>query len=346
MGLTMPTSTDTRGYSVTHMEVYGYNTGLIAHGDVDAGTGSLNDLAELTQIQAIDQSLDIDFIMIMTECEYVDGLPDGAYPWDFEIEVAVSDPGTLHHIDVYTPGNVSSFLTLLEDEPNSWASDLGNYSSLAELQVEYPEGIYTFELHDSSNRLLKTVALDYSGLTAPSANVDFTYPSVNSQLNIDTNPTFTWTIPADAGDLLLPGVDDEGSDEQVYGGVPLPMTTQSWCPGPLSPNHNYQLDVTISKLLDWNGSDYPATTVGSDTFYTYLTFDYINSISFTTGEPSNHVADDDSDWEIGDFELLDYIDQWATGFVGDFELLDCIDLWAAGHYYWDENNGTFKPGSE
>ncbi|MCP4451586.1 MAG: hypothetical protein GY809_09010, partial [Planctomycetes bacterium] len=45
-----------------------------------------------------------------------------------------------------------------------------------------------------------------------------------------------------------------------------------------------------------------------------------------------HPADSDGDFVIGDFELLDYIDQWAQGQVGDFDLLDCIDLWAAGHY--------------
>jgi len=60
----------------------------------------------------------------------------------------------------------------------------------------------------------------------------------------------------------------------------------------------------------------------------------------------NHGADGDEDSVIGDFELLDYIDQWAAGQVGDFDLLDTIDLWAAGQYYWDEVNNKFQPREE
>jgi peptidyl-prolyl cis-trans isomerase B (cyclophilin B) len=72
---------------------------------------------------------------------------------------------------------------------------------------------------------------------------------------------------------------------------------------------------------------------------------YSATVQLTNG-PDTYRADANADWEIGDFELLDYIDQWAGGHVGDFELLDCIDLWAAGHYYWDENDEKFKPGYE
>ncbi|MCP4450514.1 MAG: carboxypeptidase regulatory-like domain-containing protein [Planctomycetes bacterium] len=67
---------------------------------------------------------------------------------------------------------------------------------------------------------------------------------------------------------------------------------------------------------------------------------------FVGGTSSHHAADAGQDYVIGDFELLDYIDQWAAGQVGDFDLLDCIDLWAAGHYYWDGASSTFKPGYE
>ncbi|MCP4454091.1 MAG: BcpO-related WXXGXW repeat protein [Planctomycetes bacterium] len=61
---------------------------------------------------------------------------------------------------------------------------------------------------------------------------------------------------------------------------------------------------------------------------------------------SAHPGDKDGNMAIGDFELLDHIDQWASDQVGDFDLLDCIDLWAAGHYYWDEASSEFKPGYE
>jgi len=59
-----------------------------------------------------------------------------------------------------------------------------------------------------------------------------------------------------------------------------------------------------------------------------------------------HPSDKDSDYVIGDFELLYYIDLWAQGQVGDFDLLDTIDLWAAGQYYWDPVDGKFKTGEQ
>lgn len=56
------------------------------------------------------------------------------------------------------------------------------------------------------------------------------------------------------------------------------------------------------------------------------------------------LYDTDQDWAIGDFELLDAIDEWAKGDLGDFELLDLIDLWAAGCYQWDTVSERHKPG--
>ncbi len=304
---------------------------------------------ELVSVTSVPEArLDIEQITIMTECEYLNGLPDGSTPWDFEIEVSVSDPGTLHHIDVLKPGSTSASLAMFENEPNSWSSDPPKHTSLAALRTDYPEGIYTFEFRDNGNALLKTIALNYSGLSAPTDNVDFTYPGEDGQTNISANPTFTWTVDPGAGDLLYPGVDDEVTGDGVYGGLPMPMTTQSWSPGVLSPEHEYHLDVTIRRVRDWVGPELPTTTIAGDTFVQNLTFDYINTISFTTAAASIdiHPADGDGDFVIGDFELLDYIDQWAAGHVGDFDLLDCIDLWAAGHYYWDENEEKCKPGYE
>ncbi len=54
--------------------------------------------------------------------------------------------------------------------------------------------------------------------------------------------------------------------------------------------------------------------------------------------------DTDENNEIGDFELLNAIDDWASGLLGDFELLDLIDFWAAGCYHWDALSGSHKAG--
>jgi N-acetylneuraminic acid mutarotase len=46
LGITLPDSSDTQGYSVTHIEIFGFEAGSIATGDIDAETGVLLDLSE------------------------------------------------------------------------------------------------------------------------------------------------------------------------------------------------------------------------------------------------------------------------------------------------------------
>jgi hypothetical protein len=50
LGLTLPSSADTAGYAATAVEIYALQTGLIAQVDIDAATGSLNNLAVLMEI--------------------------------------------------------------------------------------------------------------------------------------------------------------------------------------------------------------------------------------------------------------------------------------------------------
>jgi len=61
LGITLPTTTDTGGLSVTAVDIFGFDTGLIATGDVDAGTGNLVDLRELISIKRYDDELALDF---------------------------------------------------------------------------------------------------------------------------------------------------------------------------------------------------------------------------------------------------------------------------------------------
>ena len=94
----------------------------------------------------------------------------------------------------------------------------------------------------------------------------------------------------------------------------------------------------------------PGDATGAKTFSGQLLYNHP-----ITGEPAEesiggdtqarpcHAADANGDCVIDDFELLDYIDLWASGQVGDFELLDTIDLWAAGCYCWDPVPEEFTP---
>jgi hypothetical protein len=227
-------------------------------------------------------ALDIEWVWIMTELEHVDGV---AGAWDFEIEVFVSDPGLLHHIDVIKPGDTTPSHTLYESEPDRWIFDPPKHPSLPALRADYPEGTYTLEFRDSGNTLLKTVSLDYSGLSDPTgiSAVDFTYPSVNGQTGVIVDPPFNWTIPPAATDwdVLALGVDDAATGDQVYGAWPVSRTV-FWKPaGLLLPSHEYELDVSVSRVKDWVGPGMPTMTVEGDEFAYILTFDYQNEIEFT-----------------------------------------------------------------
>jgi hypothetical protein len=300
LGITLPDSTQTEGRSVTDFMIYSNGIGMIAIGDIEADSGELVNLAELVDISA---PLDIERIGIMTELEYLDGSADGPYPWDFEIEVLVSNPGELHHINVTNPpGALIEAETIYQTGPNSWVFDPDKDTSLSDLRQKYPEGIYMLEFCNSDNSVIKTVLLDYSGLSAPASPVDFTYPSSNGETGVSTNPTYMWVVAENAGDILAPGIDDEETGEQVYYGGLVPMTTLSWSPGLLEPDHDYHLDVTVSKIKNWAGPDnLPTMVVEDDEFISYLTFDYINTIYFTTASSAEPIDEIE--------EMLDFMDE-------------------------------------
>jgi len=233
--------------------------------------------------------LDIGGINIVTEYELVDGVEVDLHPWDFEIEVTFVDIGAVDHVDVFKPGEASSSATFA-GSGLEWEFDPDDRATLALLRDDWPEGIYRLEFCRNDNEVVRSVSLDYSGLAEPTSAVDYTYPSVNNQTGISTNPTFTWTVAPGAGDVLAMGVDDLVADDTVYFLAPAPLTMDSWSPGPLLPSHPHDLNVDVSTIKDWTGSGLPTMTVGSDTFAYGLIFTYFNEIAFVTG-PSSALDD-------------------------------------------------------
>ena len=51
LGITPPTILETNGYAVTNFEIYGFNTGLIASGDVEANNGNLVEFSQLKELK-------------------------------------------------------------------------------------------------------------------------------------------------------------------------------------------------------------------------------------------------------------------------------------------------------
>ena len=227
-------------------------------------------------------ALDIEGIY-MTSCrDYLDGT---AYsdPWGFEIWMDFADTGSLHHIDVTPPAGGSAPFTIYEDY-GYWEYDSpSEYSTFGDLQDDYPAGTYTLNFEDSSDALLASVDLDYSGISLPGSPVDFTYPSDNGQTDIDTEPTFTWTIDPTAGYALGMWVWDEVTDEDKYWYAPATMDTLSWEPGPLDHGHEYWLEVSVFRIKDPPTEfGLPTMTVNGDTFGYAFMIEYCNEVGFTT----------------------------------------------------------------
>ena len=232
--------------------------------------------------------LDIDWICITSCKSHLNSVPV-TFPWRFEIWVYVADPGSLNYINVYKPGASTPFATMYEEGPSPRWGDYDSpisYSSLADLVIDYPNGLYTFEFYNSSHVLLRSVALDYSNLSIPVNPVDFTYPSVDGQTGIPTNPTCTWTVDPGDGNALMMGLEDGVS----YKAVPVSMTTTSWAPGPLQPNDECELEVSVCTVKNWGGGPaFPTDTVDDDEFQYSLMIEYLNEINFFTGAVSDHV---------------------------------------------------------
>lgn len=227
------------------------------------------------------EDLDIDWISITSYKKHVDGTPI-SHPWRFETWVDLLDPGDLDHIDVTGP---SVSFTMTQNGPNSWGyNSPAGYLSLPDLRTDYPEETYTLEFCNSSDVVLKTIILDYSLLPPEPLNpVNFTYPATNGTTIIDTNPTYTWILDSNDEDALMLLLQDVAADAELYYEVPVSITTTSWSPGPLLPDREYELEVSVLNVKDWEGGPaFPTATADGDEFQYSLMIEYLNTIMFTT----------------------------------------------------------------
>lgn len=238
-------------------------------------------LTVLLVTPTVKADLDLGWIDILYNEEYDDGIPEINH-WEFSVFILWSDKGSLDHIDITLPDGSTVYTITAEDYSASYDSPT-MYASLADLQADYPQGIYTLDFRDSSNTILRTVSLNFSDLPGlPVKPVDFTYPAMDGATGINTDPTFTWTVDASDGDFLTMWLNDEVTDESPYTSGPHPMTTTSWPPGPLKDGHLYELNVRVYKVKDGNGAVWPKMTVDGDMFSYTLGIGYENEIKFTT----------------------------------------------------------------
>jgi len=231
---------------------------------------------------AAQADLDIDAIIMTSVKDYLDGTPVSD-PWGLEMWFEFVDTGSLHHIDVTLPGGSSVADFTIYGSAGYWDYESpALYSTLGGLQGGYGTGDYTFSFENSSDVVLRSVTLDYSGLSEPTGFADFTNPSYNGETGISTTPTFTWDVDSGDGDALGRWLWDSDTDVDVDWDVPVSITT-SWAPVSLLPSNEYGLEVSVINFKDpVAGPAFPTATVGGDTFAYGLWIEYLNEIEFTT----------------------------------------------------------------
>ena len=231
--------------------------------------------------------IDIDRIWMTSTKIHINGEPAYPAPWVFDFYVNLVEPGDLEYINVTRTGESEPFATMLPEENNpGWWEYLlpHSYETLSSLRVDYPEGIYKFDFWSSSGVLLRTVYLDYSDMPSePLDTVEFTYPAYPDQTGINPNPTITWSVNSNDGDILSMALCDWNTDMDIYADH-LSMNSTSWEPGPLSANSDYGLWVSVLTVKDLKKGKYtfPSMTVDGDEFEYRLEIEYYNEIDFTT----------------------------------------------------------------
>ena len=217
---------------------------------------------------------------------HLNGEPANPAPWVFDFYFDLAEEGDLEYINITKPGESDPFATMSPEEcPGCWVYlSPESYVDLDSLRDTYPEGTYRFDFWSSSSILLRTVYLDYSNMPGePLSPVEFTYPAYPDQTGINPNPTFTWNVDRNAGDILGMALCDWNTDMDIYADH-LSMNSTSWEPGPLSANSDYGLWVSVLTVKDLKKGKYtfPSMTVDGDEFEYRLEIEYYNEIDFTT----------------------------------------------------------------
>ena len=193
LGLILPSSADTAGYAATAFEIYAPRTGLIAQGDIDAATGSLNNLAELKEI-VYPQSSELD-----------------TFSEDFETGSISRPPWLLSGDENWYAGMSEAHSGVYSAQ----AGSIGNnqYTSLI-LEGDFPEGQISFWRKVSSEQHYDYLRFYIDGSLQDewSGNEDWTQVSFPVRAG---RRTFEWTYSKD-------GSSSDGSDTAWIDDIEFP----------------------------------------------------------------------------------------------------------------------------
>ena len=196
----------------------------------------------------------------------------------------------------------NTYALSLSPEGDQWGN--GIEGTQANITSEFTDGLYRFD-----------VIYNDATTDSASARLGGVLPVFPSSISLAGNAVSWsgWNNPVSPSHIEIL-VSESGGGASEFSHLPFTDTSYLLPDGFLQNNTLYDIEVWFVS------SEYP------DGFKASGRVD--------TGQIINddHPADTNGDHVIGDFELLEYIDKWASGLVEDFDLLDTIDIWAAGQY--------------
>ena len=237
LGIIMPSNNDTNGYAVTAFEIYALRMGIIAQGDIDAATGSLNNLAELKEIYT----------------SFSDG---------FEIGHISSPPWLLEGDSNWSVSTSEAHLGLYSAQAGSIGDD--QFTSLI-LEGDFPEGQISFWRKVSSEDGYDCLRFYIDGMLVGEWSGDENWDQIFSAVTGGWH-TFEWRYEKDGSvsrgddtawvdDVVLGLLPNESDDEisgtwVKYSGNPIlsPGGAADW---------DFCLAGTVSVLCDPQDADAP-----------------------------------------------------------------------------------------
>jgi len=194
LGLILPSSTDTAGYAATAVEIYALRTGLIAQGDIEAATGSLENLAELTEIVNAPSS------------------EDSAFSDGFETGNISRPPWLLD-------GDENWFASTSETHSGQYSAQAGlignNQKTSLTLEGDFPEGQISFWLKVSSEQHYDYLRFYIDGTIQDEWSGDEDWTQVSFPVRAGRR-IFEWTYSKD-------GSSSDGSDTAWIDDIEFPL---------------------------------------------------------------------------------------------------------------------------
>lgn len=193
-------------------------------------------------------------------------------------------------------------------------------------------GIFLIFLVNSANSAQVGVVVEFPDKSIVKKCVDIADNSSGYDVMQSTGLSIDWSIPGQYGHALcgINGIGDAVSGaacawgSKYWGFYIKGFNDENWTYSPVGHDGGYYC---------WNGDyiSYEGHYCAKDKdMLGYAYGEYGTIPPIYKFKDVCLKGDGDNNGVVDDFELLNYIAQWAKGLLSDFDVLDAIDAWASG----------------